>query len=60
MKTNKKPFDNNSNELGGSKKRPFHPSNWSKKHHKHQNQHVEANRSKKKGHNLHDVIKKVA
>jgi len=60
MKTNKKPFESNYKELDSGKKKPFHPDNWGKKHKKHQNQDEELNRSNTKGHNLHDVIKKVA
>ncbi|TDJ04814.1 MAG: hypothetical protein E2O68_07495 [Deltaproteobacteria bacterium] len=60
MKTSKKPFNNNFKDLDSSKKRPFHPSHWGKKHENHQNQVVELNRSNKKGRNLHDLIKKVA
>jgi len=60
MKTNKKLFNNNFKELGSSKKGPFHPDNWGKKHKKHQDHWEELNRSNSKGHNLHDLIKKEA
>jgi|GEM_PF-5930863 len=57
MKTNKKQITSNFKGLDSSKKKSL---SQEKKHHKHQNQQEQLNRSNKKGHNLHDLIKKVA